>query len=245
MNGVILKYSHGFRYEIGSDSPTTGIVVLLAAANMLSSVKANFKDGISNIMFAFLNGESFDYIGSSNMVYNMQKGEFPQSNSVGGTAKDNNTDGDNITDKKAEMKTWPKMDLSAINFVLELGQLNSQNSKLYTHVDSQFKNNELVDRLKEAAQNHGIDVNESSSSSRGLPPASLQSILKEKRDVPGILLSNFDQQYSNQFYHSPYDNFTLLNNYDYAKGENQPVVEHLAKGKLLVKPIYKTSHESI
>ena len=192
-------------------------------------------------MFAFLNGESFDYIGSSNMVYNMQKGEFPQSNSVEGTAKDNDTDGDNITDKKGEMKTWPKMDLSAINFVLELGQLNSQNSKLYTHVDSQFKNNELVDRLKEAAQNHGIDVKESSSSSRGLPPASLQSILKEKRDVPGILLSNFDQQYSNQFYHSPYDNFTLLNNYDYAKGENQPVVKHLAKVNLLYKPIYKIS----
>ena len=69
-----------FRYEVGSDSPTTGIVVLLAVAKLLANIKESkliFKSGISNIMFAFLNGESFDYIGSSNMVYNMMNSSFP------------------------------------------------------------------------------------------------------------------------------------------------------------------------
>ena len=31
-----------------------------------------------NVLFALLNGEAFDYIGSSRMVYDMEKGDFPK-----------------------------------------------------------------------------------------------------------------------------------------------------------------------
>jgi len=70
---------------------------------------------------------------------------------------------------------------------------------------------------------------------------------KEKRNVPGIVISNFDQQYSNSFYHSPY-NFTLLENYDYNKGVNQPIVVHLAKvaevvAEFVFTKTYKDQHE--
>ena len=208
-------------------------MVLLAVANMLSkSRESDFKRGISNVMFAFLNGESFDYIGSSNMVYNMKNSAFPSSDEAKGTAKVEDNGNRNASDANITNASWPKIDLDSLKFVIELGQLNSENSELYAHVDTAFDDADLMENLKTTALNNDVKIREASNKNRGLPPASLQSILKEKRSVPGILVSNFDQQYSNSYYHSPYDNFTLLNNYDYSKGENQPIVQHLAKGKL-------------
>ena len=34
-------------------------------------------DDGKNVLFALLNGKSFDYIGSSRMAYDMQKDQFP------------------------------------------------------------------------------------------------------------------------------------------------------------------------
>ena len=181
-------------------------------------------------MFAFLNGESFDYIGSSNMVYNMKNGSFPQLEIVQGSRKVNSSDDEKISDEKTGKYVWPKMDLNSLRFVLELGQLNSKISELFAHVDTQFTDNELMQDLRTAAAKKSLTIKEATDKNRGLPPASLQSILKEKRNVPGILIPNYDQQYSNSFYHSPYDNFTLLKDYDYKKGANQPIVNHLATG---------------
>ena len=51
-------------------------------------------------MFAFLNGESFDYIGSSNMVYNMKNGSFPQLEIVQGSGNVNSSGEEKISDEK-------------------------------------------------------------------------------------------------------------------------------------------------
>ena len=37
-----------------------------------------------NVMLTFFNGESFDYIGSSRMMYDMQKNKFPEGNLLRG-----------------------------------------------------------------------------------------------------------------------------------------------------------------
>ena len=91
-----------FRFEIGSDSPTTGIVVLLAVAKLLSEIEISFKAGISNVMFAFLNGESFDYIGSSNMVYSMVNGTFPPVHDISTEIDD--SENKNDTNEKENVK---------------------------------------------------------------------------------------------------------------------------------------------
>ena len=164
------------------------------------------------------------------MVYNMKNGSFPPLEIVQGSGKVNGSDDEKISDKKTGKYLWPKLDLNSLRFVLELGQLNSKSSELFAHVDSKFTDNELIEDLKTAATKYNLSIKEATNKNRGLPPASLQSILKEKRNVPGIVISNYDQQYSNSFYHSPYDNFTLLEIYDYNKGVNQPIVDHLATG---------------
>ena len=40
-----------------------------------------------NVMFTFFNGESFDYIGSSRMMYDMQNNKFPEGNLLRGIVK--------------------------------------------------------------------------------------------------------------------------------------------------------------
>ena len=219
---------------MGSDSPTTGIVVLIAVAKMLANVdqKIPFKSGISNIMFAFLNGESFDYIGSSNMVYNMMNSTFPPLIDTK-TTDINDDESSNTTNENNDKLTWPKIKLQSLKFVLELDQLHAKNSLLHTHVDKEFNRNDLLNNFINVARNHEVSIKNATDKERGLPPASLQTILKERRDVPGILLSNFDQNYSNKYYHGPYDNFTLLDIYDWNKGVEQDIVKTLSKGNYM------------
>ena len=202
---------------------------------MLSEINqtVQFKAGISNVMFAFLNGESFDYIGSSNMVYRMVNGTFPPSTESSNEIDDSATKNDTI--EKEDMN-WPKISLDSLNMVLELGQLHSisnNDSPLFAHVHTKFTRYDLIDELKKDAVD-GVTINRATNINRGLPPASLQSILKKKEDVPGILISNFDQQYSNNYFHGPYDNFSLLNIYDYSKGVDQKIVQDLSKGKYII-----------
>ncbi|KAL0280580.1 UNVERIFIED_CONTAM: hypothetical protein PYX00_001836 [Menopon gallinae] len=64
----------------GAKSPVTGIVSLITTAYYLhnmtkSNPEPSAPDG--NIIFLLINGESFDYIGSSRIIYEMQNNMFP------------------------------------------------------------------------------------------------------------------------------------------------------------------------
>ncbi|PSN40779.1 Nicastrin [Blattella germanica] len=65
----------------GAVSPVTGLVTLLMTARILASIAQNEGDIESqqddNVMFLLLNGESYDYIGSSRLVWDMEHGVFP------------------------------------------------------------------------------------------------------------------------------------------------------------------------
>ena len=67
--------------EVGFDSPSTGIVTLLATAQLVAAAvrekNFSFKAGVENILFLLIHGESFDYIGSSRLAYDMEHEAFP------------------------------------------------------------------------------------------------------------------------------------------------------------------------
>jgi hypothetical protein len=65
----------------------------------------NFVNGVENILFAFFNGEAFDYIGSSRAAYDMARGEFPMA-----------------SNPKID-KQWPTIKPESIKLVLEIGEL--------------------------------------------------------------------------------------------------------------------------
>jgi len=75
---------------------------------------SNLKSGVENILFAFFNGESFDYIGSSRAAFDMVRGEFPMA-----------------WNSKLE-KQWPNIKPESIKLILEIGELfDPKNGKLF------------------------------------------------------------------------------------------------------------------
>lgn len=63
----------------GAGNVVTGLVTLLATAYYLNNLNATVDK--TNVIFSLLNGEAFDYIGSSRMVYDLKQNNF---NALGG-----------------------------------------------------------------------------------------------------------------------------------------------------------------
>jgi nicastrin len=164
-------------------------------------------------LYIFL-GESFDYIGSSRMIYDMKENKFPQEVETSDESK----------------ITWPLINLDSLEAQIELGQLmnNGNEGTMFTHMDTQFPaaGQDLLRDLRNEAQKLGLTL-DSPTLDKGLPPSSIQSLLKEDRSVPGIFLANFDQKYINKYYHSLYDN-SSKSGYDHAIPDNK-LVQHLSK----------------
>ena len=215
--------------EFGADVPVTPIVTLLETARLLAKTRPNFEGKISNILFAFFYGEAFDYIGSSRFTYDMKESKFPHETDA----------------EKYSGGQQPLLKAENINMMVELGQIYNVKSegKLFTHTDNQFDDPELVDSLRRFANQNDLNMKSSSvSESRGLPPSSLHSVLKERRDIPGLLVTDFDSEYSNQFHHSIFDTGKINLDYNFTKGTDQAVVQHISKLSVaLAEFLYETA----
>eukprot|EP00095_Tigriopus_kingsejongensis_P011224 maker-scaffold836_size90567-snap-gene-0.18 protein:Tk11224 transcript:maker-scaffold836_size90567-snap-gene-0.18-mRNA-1 annotation:"hypothetical protein DAPPUDRAFT_309169" len=194
--------------EFGSDSPITAIVALLETARLLASSPPDFQGEVTNILFAFLYGEAFDYMASERLLYDIVEGQFPLE-----------LDPDTYPDGQK-----PLFHLADLDHIIEVGQLANQNSgeRLFAHTDTQFRRDDLVDDLVNFANQNQLRL-------RGLPPASSQTFLKANRTIPAIQISDFDAQYTNAFYHSLYDTPKANMDYDHAEGEEQAVVQHIGR----------------
>ncbi|XP_046743799.1 nicastrin isoform X2 [Diprion similis] len=101
----------------GASSAVTGLVTLIATAHYLHNM--NPIVGKTNVVFSLLNGEAFDYIGSSRFVYDLKNGSFQ---SLGGTT----------------------LMFDQIRTVVELGQLGE--GDIYLH-SSNYENDSLITAL--------------------------------------------------------------------------------------------------
>ncbi|KAL0130689.1 hypothetical protein PUN28_002368 [Cardiocondyla obscurior] len=102
----------------GAGNAVTGLVTLLATAYYLSLLNPTVDK--TNVVFSLLNGEAFDYIGSSRMVYDLKENSF---NALGGI----------------------NLKLDDILNVIEFGQLGK--GKIYLHQNGV---DDIVDRLQRA-----------------------------------------------------------------------------------------------
>ncbi|XP_014489410.1 PREDICTED: nicastrin isoform X2 [Dinoponera quadriceps] len=103
----------------GAGNAVTGLVTLLATAYYLNFLNATVDK--TNVVFSLLNGEAFDYIGSSRMVYDLKQNNF---NALGGTS----------------------LKLDDIKSVIEFGQLGK--GEIFLHVSG--TNNDTIGRLQQA-----------------------------------------------------------------------------------------------
>ncbi|XP_064618285.1 nicastrin-like isoform X2 [Liolophura sinensis] len=223
-----------------ADNDITGLVTLLTAAFALSMSGA--KESIQNspdakdIMFTFFQGEAFDYIGSSRMVYEMEKNRFP-----------NTLDDTNVY--------LHPVNLSHISHLVEVNQLGFGERNLSIHTDPISRNSsqidtqvkEMVTKLKEFGNEYDISV-KLAGESQPLPPGSVQRFLL-KRSIPTVMLTDHQREFTNQFYNSRFD---LAENIkaNYSESLNQsseydyvtPQAENLArKGALLAQFLYSLS----
>ncbi|XP_015123019.1 nicastrin [Diachasma alloeum] len=104
----------------GANSTVTSLVSLLATAYYINSLNATAS--ANNVLFSLLNGESFDYIGSSRFVYDLKEGNF---NALAGR----------------------NLPLSTITTVIELNQLTDDKLFIHTNNDSP---NSLISSLRDA-----------------------------------------------------------------------------------------------
>ncbi|KAJ8985191.1 hypothetical protein NQ317_018220 [Molorchus minor] len=174
-----------FEKTEGANNPITGLVTLLMTAKLLKDMTRQDESGEKNVLFMLFNGETYDYIGSQRMLYDMQQGDFP----VKGLKNDNNI--------------LPVIRPDDISLFVELSQLgNSQGGNLYVHY---YKNSAEITRFYEKlVQNQGAATLRNISQS--LPPASVHSFLRNNSDFPGLIIADHEKSYTNPFYNSIYDN---------------------------------------
>ncbi|XP_031827543.1 nicastrin isoform X1 [Nomia melanderi] len=158
------------RISPGAENVVTGLVTLLATAYYLNSLFKNVMIiNKTNVVFSLLNGEAFDYIGSSRLIYDLKEDNF---SALGGI----------------------KLKFDDIKSVIEFGQLS--NGNLYLHSNN-AKNNIMMNNLQKALNATVIEDS--------IPPTSIQSFLKEKRNLTAIVISNHDEKFKNKYYNGILD----------------------------------------
>lgn len=207
----------------GADSAVSGFVTLLIAAQMLNQLKVSQQPQFvqNNVLFALFNGEAFDYIGSSRIVYDMEKGRFPLAN------------------KLSLAKMQPaSLALHHISHFVELSQvapLGDEDSTVYLHTDPVSAGTaevnqtvkELVDEIKTAASTESLQLPvKTSPADQPLPPSSVQRFLKKDKGIAAVVITNHDQKFRNRYYNSFLDNWENLNA---TGGSLEQVAEHLTK----------------
>ncbi|XP_069583490.1 nicastrin isoform X1 [Ranitomeya imitator] len=169
-----------------AESTVSALVTQLAAAEAIHKV-ADSQSLPRNIMFAFFQGEVFDYIGSSRMVYDMEKGKFP--------IRLNN------------IHSFVELSQVALRndsiLWIHTDPISRSNKSVNTEVE------QLIQFLKNSSINTNVTLQETDQS-QPLPPASFQRFLRV-RDIPGVVLTDHRSAYRNKYYNSMYDTAASIN----------------------------------
>ncbi|KAK6963919.1 nicastrin [Biomphalaria glabrata] len=213
-----------------ADTTVVGVVTLLAAAQALWKQKEELiQPHAKDIVFAFFQGETFDYIGSSRAVYDIQKGIFPQEYS----SEDKNS--------------VSKLNLTHIDQFVELNQVGLRdNSSLWAHVDpiSQPNVEKKIEDMTKFIKTFGEQLNisiKSAASKLPLPPASAQRFLMARKDLPVVVLTDHEAEFTNKYYNSRFDTADKLGGFDYPEDANDTVkYNYITKQALLIANLSST-----
>ncbi|XP_031949568.1 nicastrin [Corvus moneduloides] len=167
--------SHSFFWNVapGAEASVGSFVALLAAAEALQAAPGSRRLP-RNVLFAFFQGETFDYIGSSRMVFDMEQEKFPlRLENIGAF-----------------------LELGQVSL--------RQDSVLWMHTDPVSRQNRSVDSqvrdllaaLVNSSSGSGVSVREPGFS-QPLPPSSFQRFLRSRR-LPGVVLSDHRAAFQNK-----------------------------------------------
>uniref|UniRef100_A0A8B9G757 Nicastrin n=1 Tax=Amazona collaria TaxID=241587 RepID=A0A8B9G757_9PSIT len=172
--------SHSFFWNIapGAESAVSSFVTHLAAAEALH--KASDVHLLQrNIMFTFFQGETFDYIGSSRMVYDMEKDKFPL--------------------RLDNIHSFVELNQVALRNESVLWMHTDPVSRMNASVDVQVRN--LLEILGSSSLGANVTLQEAGFS-QPLPPSSFQRFLRA-RHIPGVVLTDHRTAFQNRYFASP------------------------------------------
>ncbi|CAL8343184.1 unnamed protein product [Merluccius merluccius] len=177
-------FFHGI--SLGAESGASGFITLLAAAGALANVTRQDHPP-RTILYTFFQGETFDYIGSSRMVYDMEKDNFA-------------IDLDNI-------HSLLEIGQVGLHNISGLWLHSDPVSRRNDSIDQEVKR--LIDYFQSVATNLTISLGQPDVS-QPLPPASFQRFLRAQ-SIPGVVLTDHKSHFTNRFLESMYDNAEYLN----------------------------------
>ncbi|XP_071273487.1 nicastrin [Agelaius tricolor] len=174
--------SHSFFWNVapGAEAAVGSFVALLAAAQALHGAPGA-QSLPRNVLFVFFQGETFDYIGSSRLVFDMEQEKFPVGlENIGAF-----------------------LELGQVSL--------RNNSMLWMHTDPVSRRNQSVESqvqallaaLRGSGSGSGVSLQEPGVS-QPLPPSSFQRFLRS-RSIPGVVLSDHRAQFHNRYFQSIYD----------------------------------------
>lgn len=183
----------------GANSAVSGIVTLMSAAAAIYKHKEEIINvSNKNILFILFQGETWGYIGSSRVVWDMEQGQFPYKVK------------DDVKDQIAQIN------LTHIDYFIELEQVGQamESSQLYLHTDPISNANpevrEETDNLLEVFKGASDLVEEINlftvKEEVPLPPASIQSFLK-RVNISGVVITDHEGEFKNPYYESFLDNY--------------------------------------
>uniref|UniRef100_G1RTC9 Nicastrin n=1 Tax=Nomascus leucogenys TaxID=61853 RepID=G1RTC9_NOMLE len=164
----------------GAESAVASFVTQLAAAEALQKAP-DVTTLPRNVMFVFFQGETFDYIGSSRMVYDMEKGKFPvQLENV-----------DSFVEL-GQTSCFPSPSLPSVNLP-RTPQVE-----------------DLLVTLEKSGAGVPAVILRRPNQSQPLPPSSLQRFLRA-RNISGVVLADHSGAFHNKYYQSIYDTAENIN----------------------------------
>ncbi|XP_021568371.1 nicastrin isoform X2 [Carlito syrichta] len=171
----------------GAESAVASFVTQLAAAEALQ--KAPDAAALPrNVMFVFFQGETFDYIGSSRMVYDMEKGKFPV--------------------QLENIDSFVELGQVALRTSLELWMHTDPMSQKNESVRNQVE--DLLATLERSGAGVPAVILRRPNQSQPLPPSSLQRFLRA-RNISGVVLADHLAAFHNNYYQSIYDSAENIN----------------------------------
>nr|CAG8617409.1 7386_t:CDS:10 [Entrophospora candida] len=196
---------------LGVDNGISGTIALLAVADALSRSPITLSSFPKHILYTIFNGEEWGFAGSQRFVkdisspFECQKNESKSTQScpfVGG-----------CTFPCQKDLNFTQINFDKIDSIFEFSQVGHHNTTgfYYTHVDGQSNLdatskliNQLITLSKNLNNGSPFIQQAGSGDNRKLPPSSSMAFLEKNRNIPAIILADYQSNFSN-YYNSEFD----------------------------------------
>uniref|UniRef100_A0AAR5Q431 Nicastrin n=1 Tax=Dendroctonus ponderosae TaxID=77166 RepID=A0AAR5Q431_DENPD len=185
-----------FEETAGAESPITGAVALLTVAKLLKEMLPAAAASVqTNVLFILFNGETYDYIGSQRLLYDMERGHFP-------------------TDLPPNNPILPTIYPENVTLFIELSQLGVGEATYAHYLSADAWLGKFAANL---TRNNPSTVVPLKPTPDSLPPSSLHTFIRGNTSIRGLVLANHQTAYQNRFYNSLFDNSSNIG-YRYYNG---------------------------